>query len=103
MNKIEFISKLDYSLKGISYEDKKEIIYDYEEHFAIGIEQGKTEEDIAKTLGDPKIIAKQFRNDYFIKKAEHNKSAGNLVSAIFASVGVGFLNLFMLPIIIAAF
>jgi len=102
MNKIEFISKLDYSLKGITYEDKKEIIYDYEEHFAVGIEQGKTEEDIAKALGDPRIIAKQFRNDYFITKAENNKSAGNLASAIFASVGVGFLNLFLIPLIIAA-
>lgn len=102
MNKIEFISKLDYLLKGISYEDKKEIIYDYEEHFAIGIEQGKMEEDIAKALGDPKMIATQFRNDYFIKKAEQNKSLGNLTSAVFASLGVGFLNLFLIPFIIAA-
>jgi uncharacterized membrane protein len=102
MNKSEFISKLDYSLKGITYEDKKEIIYDYEEHFTVGIQQGKTEEDIARSLGDPKMIAKQFRNDYFIEKAEHNKSAGNLASAISASLGVGFLNLFLLPFLIAA-
>lgn len=102
MNKIEFISKLDSSLRGIAYEDKKEIIYDYEEHFAAGIEQGKTEEDIAKALGDPRIIAKQFRNDYLINKAENVKSAGNLASAMFASVGLGFLNLFVLPFIIAA-
>lgn len=102
MNKNEFISKLDYSLNGISYEDKKEIIYDYEEHFAVGIEQGKLEEDIAKALGDPRMIAKQFRNDYLIEKAKNNKSAGNLASAVFASVGLGFLNLFLLPFFIAA-
>lgn len=102
MNRIEFISKLDNSLKGISYEDKKEIIYDYEEHFTVGIEQGKTEDEIANDLGDPKFIAKQFRNDYFIKRAENNKSASNLMNAIFASVGVGFLNLLLLPLIIAA-
>ncbi|HEY5585778.1 MAG TPA: DUF1700 domain-containing protein [Ruminiclostridium sp.] len=102
MNKIEFISKLDYSLKGISYEDKKEIIYDYEEHFTVGIEQGKMEEDIAEALGDPKMIAKQFKNDYFIQRAENNKSAGNLASAVFASVGLGFLYLFMFPFLIAA-
>lgn len=102
MNKSEFISKLDYSLKGIAYEDKKEIIYDYEEHFVVGIEQGKTEEEIAKALGDPRMIAKQFKNDYLINKAENNKSAGNLVSAVFASVGLGFLNLFLLPFLMAA-
>jgi uncharacterized membrane protein len=102
MNKNEFISKLDYSLKGINYEDKKEIIYDYEEHFTIGIEQGKSEEDIAAALGDPRMIAKQFRNGYLIEKAEKAKSPRNLASAIFASVGVGFLNLFLIPLIIAA-
>lgn len=102
MNKNEFISKLDYSLKGINYEDKKEIIYDYEEHFTIGIEQGKSEEDIAAALGDPRMIAKQFRNGYLIEKAEKAKSPRNLASAIFASVGVGFVNLFLIPLIIAA-
>jgi uncharacterized membrane protein len=102
MNKAEFIDLLDKSLKGITYEEKREIIYDYEEHFSVGLEQGKTEDEIAKDLGDPKTIAKQFRNNYMIVKAENNKSAGNLVSAIFASVGLGFLNLVILPVLFAA-
>ena len=102
MNKNEFISKLDSYLKGITDEDKKEIIYDYEEHFTVGIEEGKTEEEISKALGDPKVIAKQFRNDYYIKKAEADTSSRNMVSAVFASVGVGFINLLLVPLIIAA-
>ncbi len=102
MNRIDFITKLDNYLKGVTYDDKKEIIYDYEEHFTIGIEQGKTEEEISNALGDPKLIAKQFKNDYFISKAENNKSAGNLVNAVFASMGIGFMNLFILPLLFAA-
>lgn len=101
MNKNEFINKLDSSLKGISYEDRKEIIFDYEEHFSIGIQQGKTEEEIAAALGDPILLAKQFRKEYFIEKAEKNKSAGNIMKAVFASVGLGFLNLLLMPIFIA--
>lgn len=102
MNRNEFIGKLDSYLKGIAEDDKKEIIYDYEEHFIIGIEQGKTENEIAEALGDPIFIAKQFRNNYFIKKAETETSTRNMAGAVFASVGVGFMNLLLVPLIIAA-
>lgn len=102
MDKNEFISKLDSFLKGINDIDRKEIIYDYEEHFAIGAEQGKTEEQISEALGDPKAIAKQFKNNLYIKRAEMNTSARNVAGAVFVSTGAGFMNLLILPVLLAA-
>jgi uncharacterized membrane protein len=84
---------LDRCLGNISYQQKKEILYDYEEHFSIGIENGKTEEEIADSLGNPQNIAKQFKADCLLKIAETEKSTGNVFRAVLAVVGLGFFNL----------
>lgn len=99
MNRNEFMSKLQTILGNISPSAKDEIMYDYREHFEIGLEQGKTEEEICIGLGDPKAIARQYRAEYMVKQADTNKSAGNVLRALFAALSLGFFNLiFMLPI-----
>jgi uncharacterized membrane protein len=66
MNKEQFLYKLEELLQSFSPEERRDILYDYEEHFRIGIEEGKSEEGIAKELGDPRYIV-----------AQYNKSEGN--------------------------
>jgi uncharacterized membrane protein len=93
MNKKEFLGKLSELIKDISEEEKKDILFDYEEHFIIGLEKGRKEEEIAASLGDLKIIAKQSRATCILKEAEKTTSASNIIRAIFAAVGLGFFNL----------
>jgi uncharacterized membrane protein len=93
MNKQTFLTALRNSLSGLSNEDIEDILYDYEEHFRIGMEQGKSEDDIAETLGDVKSIARQYKADCLIKKAEENASAGNVIRAVVAAGLLGFFNL----------
>lgn len=93
MNKKEFLGRLSELIKDISEEEKKDILFDYEEHFRIGLEKGRKEEEIAASLGDPKIIAKQSRASCILKEAEKTTSASNIIRAIFAAVGLGFFNL----------
>jgi uncharacterized membrane protein len=93
MNKKEFLGKLSELIKDISEEEKKDILFDYEEHFRIGLEKGRKEEEIAASLGDLKIIAKQSRATCILKEAEKTTSASNIIRAIFAAVGLGFFNL----------
>ena len=93
MNKKEFLGRLSELIKDISEEEKKDILFDYEEHFRIGLEKGRKEEEIAASLGDPKVIAKQSRASCILKKAEKTTSVNNIVRAIFAAVGLGFFNL----------
>jgi uncharacterized membrane protein len=104
MNQNEYIAILRYSLGKIPEDVKNEIIYDFSEHFEVGLEQGKTEEEIAEALGDPKFNAKQYRAEYIVQKA-HTKSSGiNVFRAIFAAISLGFFNLiFMLPIFAVVF
>ncbi|MDW7651893.1 MAG: DUF1700 domain-containing protein [Bacillota bacterium] len=93
MNRQEFIDTLNRLLNQLSAADRDEIIYDYQEHFRIGLEEGKSEEQIAASLGDPKVIAKQFHVDYLVKRAEEDTSVTNTFKAVLATLGLGFFNL----------
>ncbi len=93
MNKEEFLGKLSELIKDIPEEEKKDILFDYEEHFRIGLEKGRKEEEIAASLGDPRVIAKQSRASCILREAEKTTSVNNIVRAIFAAVGLGFFNL----------
>lgn len=52
MNKMEYMKQLENQLLTLSAEDRNEILRDFEEHFKQGLLEGKTEEEIARSLGD---------------------------------------------------
>ena len=56
----EFLNALERALSGIDAQQKREILTDYREHFALGLAAGKTEAQIARDLGDPEQLAKMF-------------------------------------------
>ncbi|TCS93087.1 DUF1700 domain-containing protein [Hazenella coriacea] len=93
MNKVEFMNALKQQLQKIPEQERAEILVDYEEHFRHGLENGRTEAEIARSLGSPKEIAKELITDYFLVQAKTKNSFPSLTRAIFASLGLGFLNL----------
>lgn len=61
MNKVEFLDILqDYLTENFSESDIIDILRDYEEFFINGKLEGKSEEEICKTLGSPKNVAKEL-------------------------------------------
>lgn len=62
MNKEQFIYNLRQKLQDIDSGLLKEILADFEEHFASGLASGKSEEEIAADLGEPADIASQYRD-----------------------------------------
>ncbi|HHT78980.1 MAG TPA: DUF1700 domain-containing protein [Actinobacteria bacterium] len=101
MNKKTFLEKLEKNLKGLSKEEIKDILFDFEEYFAVGIQKNRIEEELSSSLGDPRVLAKQLKAASYIKKAEENTSAGNIARAVFTSIGLSFFNLvFILPLFI---
>lgn len=93
MNRAEFLRELDAGLSGMSYADKREILADYEEHFRIGMAEGKTEAEISAALGQPRALAKSYRADYLVEQARTDFSAGNVVRAVLAVVSLSLFNL----------
>lgn len=93
MNKNQFLHALGKELKSLPKEEKNDILYDYEEHFSMGASDGKTEEEIAETLGNPSTLGKKYRAEYLVGTAEKEQSAGNILRAVVATLGLGFFNL----------
>lgn len=56
----DFLTRLERSLKHMGAQEKQDILQDYREHFEIGLASGKTEEQIARALGEPEQLAKLF-------------------------------------------
>lgn len=96
MNKAEYIKTLSSMLNRLPEDERKEILYDYEEHFRFGIENGKSEEEISKSLGDPKAIARQYKAHNSVKAAQENTTPGNILRAVFAIGVLGIFNLFFI-------
>lgn len=60
MNRKSYIDLLRYYLRDLPKNVIDDIVMDYEEHFAIGVSGGKSEEEISEELGSPETIAKEF-------------------------------------------
>lgn len=93
MNKKEFLSSMSKYLRGVPREDEQDILADFEEHFEMGQSQGRSEEELAESLGDPRVLANQFRANIMLNQAEKETTAANITRAVFASLGLGFFNL----------
>lgn len=93
MNKSEFLAELKKHLHRLPKKELEAAVADYEEHFEHGVFKGRSEEDIAKNLGSPKKIASELLTEYFLEHAEQNRSYPSMTRAVFASLGLGFLNL----------
>ncbi len=76
MKKQEFLDLTKYYLKSrdVSEEEISEILGDFEEHFQIGIEEGRSEKEICDSLGNPKEIAKNYESNRKPEVLYYNKS-----------------------------
>ena len=60
MNKAEYMLRLERAIIRLPRTVRDEILYDYEEHFRLGKEAGKSEEEISRELGTPEEIAEPY-------------------------------------------
>src|SRR5512136_160101 len=102
-NEQEYIRILRSRLEGtLSKDELDDIISDYSEHFSIGKANGRTDEELWRSLGSPDDVAREIRVLHLVKKAEDNRSCRNIFHAVVATLGLGLFNLvFVLaPVII---
>ncbi|HLO11617.1 MAG TPA: DUF1700 domain-containing protein [Pseudoneobacillus sp.] len=93
MVKNEFIEKLESLLSRVPEHDRREMLYDYEEHFEIGLANGRSQGELMEELGDPHVIARDLLADYRIGRAEKDKTPSNMGRAIIATISLSFFNL----------
>jgi len=102
MNRATFMNELRAGLAGLHAGDVDEILADYESYFADGAAHGRSEDEVARALGDPQRLARELRAEVGFKRWENQRSAGNLVGVVLALLGLATLDLiFLLPLMIA--
>jgi len=94
MNKERFLAELRSSLGRMKEEERREVVYDYEEHFRMGAADGKSEEQIAHDLGNPRHIARSYVIDALLEEPKDGGgvTATSVLRAVFASISLTFFN-----------
>jgi len=100
MNRASFLAELRMGLSGLPAQDIEETVADYDAHFAEGIAEGRSEAAIANALGDPARLAKELRAEAGFRRWESERSAGSLLGAVIALLGLATLDLiFLIPFV----
>ena len=103
MNRAQFLSGLRHGLAGLPTDEIDEIVSDYDAHFTEGIAAGRSEDSVAAALGHPARLARELRAEAGLRRWEEKRSAGNLVAALFALLGLVAVDLiFLLPVLFVA-
>lgn len=64
MNRSEYIAQLTAALRGkLAVNEIEDIVRDYQEFFDEGVRQGKSEQQVAAELGNPRDVAEQILSD----------------------------------------
>ncbi|HEY9103784.1 DUF1700 domain-containing protein [Chitinimonas sp.] len=100
MNREQFLSTLRHELRGILPQEREEIIADYEEYFRDARAAGRDEEEVARSLGSPRQLARELRAEARIKDWEAQRSPGNLLRMCLAVAGLGLINIMVLPLLL---
>lgn len=93
MNQVEFLSQLRRALGGLPEAEKTEILAEYEEHFRMAREAGKSDEEISQALGNPRLLGRSFRVDSLLEEGKTGGKLTSVLRAIFASLSLGFFNI----------
>lgn len=93
MTKEQFFHELANALRKLPQNEREEIMQDFAEHFAIGDEEGKSEEEIISALGSPQHIGKEMVATYHLDQVESQVTTGNILRAVWAVIGLSFFNL----------
>ncbi|WP_152397822.1 DUF1700 domain-containing protein [Paenibacillus cellulositrophicus] len=100
MNKAEYLRRLEAGLKRLPVSERQDLLNDFAEHFATGVESGHSEEEICRRLGAPEVVVKEMIAEYRIVEAEHGISFLRMLRAVSATtrLGIGAL-LGMFPVL----
>ncbi|MDB5933423.1 MAG: hypothetical protein JWQ01_767 [Massilia sp.] len=103
MGKMEYLDALKRAMTGLAPELQAKTLAYYEQRFVDGIAAGRSEQDIASELDDPKKIAMTLRASTHLSAFKQKRNPANLLRLLVSALGLGIFNLFMVvPAIVFA-
>lgn len=95
MRKLEYLDALKRAMVGLPPETQAKTLASYEQRFVDGVDAGRTEEDVAKELDDPRKIAMTLRASKHLHAFQEKKDPANLLRLLVTFAGLSIFNLFM--------
>ena len=102
MTRALFIARLRQGLRGLSADEIGDIVTDYEAHFSDAAEAGRSEADVAASLGDPLQLGQEIAAESKLRRWERSRSPHNFLRAGFALAGLQTFNLLVVLPVLAA-
>jgi uncharacterized membrane protein len=102
MNRDAFLCILSDGLDGLPAHEIDDILADYAAYFDEARASGRSEEDVAAALGDPRRLARELRAESGLRRWENHRSLSNSGAALLALGGLAAVDiLFLLPLLFA--
>ncbi|MGX1829572.1 HAAS signaling domain-containing protein [Paenibacillus taichungensis] len=110
MNRQQFMQAMEIHLRPMDPLERAELLADYEQHFEMGLREGRLEEEIARELGHPIEIAKEALGDRydahtlgsdpfyaqtFEEMRSQQKKGNRAARNFFMAIGLFFLNIIL--------
>ncbi|MFB9325872.1 hypothetical protein ACFFSY_08020 [Paenibacillus aurantiacus] len=89
----QYLQQLWDLLAPVPEGQRKEWMYDYEEHFRMAAAQGRSDAEAASELGDPRQIARELLLGYRVEEAARSGRISSVSRAVLTTVSMGFFNL----------
>jgi uncharacterized membrane protein len=103
MNRVAFLTILRNGLAGLPAPEIDDILADYTAYFDEAHASGRSEEEVAAALGDPRRLARELRAETGLRRWENHRSLGNSATALLALGGLAAVDiLLLLPLLFAA-
>ncbi|WIV19015.1 DUF1700 domain-containing protein [Paenibacillus polygoni] len=67
MNRLQFMNRMKEGLVPLEAQERAELLSDYEQHFDMGLSEGKSEIEIAVELGNPEDLIKEALGDRYFQ------------------------------------
>ncbi|GAB7125769.1 DUF1700 domain-containing protein [Silvimonas sp. JCM 19000] len=92
MNQKSFLDQLERGLQDLPRDAINEILSDYTEYFHDALSDGRSEQEIAAALGDPRRLARELKVQMHYRTWERDRNVASLMRTIGAIAGLGVLN-----------
>jgi uncharacterized membrane protein len=101
MSRALFIARLRQGLKGLSPDEIDEIVMDYEAHFSDAIAAGRSDGDVAASLGDAMQLGSELSAETKLRRWELRRNPRTFVQAGLGLAGLQAFNIVLLLPVIA--
>jgi uncharacterized membrane protein len=101
MTRAQFLEQLRAGLRGLPGSEIDDIVSDYAAHFADAMEAGRSEAEVAASLGAPSRLADELGAEAKLQRWETSRNPRTFLRAGAAVIGLQAINIFILLPVLA--